>query len=64
MIIRAWLEPGSSNPLRAQVRLTTDVTAGFSTELTLAEVGEVSATMERWLAEVVANAQPVPIVEP
>ncbi len=33
LIIRAWLERGSLEPLRARVRLTTDVSAGLTIAL-------------------------------
>ena len=52
LIIRAWVEEGSSKPLRAQVRLTTDVAAGFANEKTLADVHAVSAAVEAWLQDV------------
>lgn len=52
LIIRAWVEPGSSKPLRAQVRLTTDVATGFTGEMTIADVTSVSAAVELWLEDV------------
>ena len=52
LIIRAWVEPGSSKPLRAQVRLTTDVATGFTGEMTIADVTGVSAAVELWLEDV------------
>jgi hypothetical protein len=55
LIIRAWVEQGSSKPLRAQVRLTTDVAAGFASEVTLADVNAVSAAVEAWLQDVLLN---------
>jgi hypothetical protein len=58
LIIRAWVEQGSSKPLRAQVRLTTDVAAGFASEVTLADVNAVSAAVEAWLQDVLLNRQP------
>jgi hypothetical protein len=33
-IIRAWIEEGSSEPLRAHIRLTTDVSSGFEDSMT------------------------------
>ena len=41
LIIRAWAEPGSSSPLRVQIRLTTDVSLGMerSEAITEAERG-------------------------
>ncbi|MPZ50464.1 MAG: hypothetical protein GEU75_14395 [Dehalococcoidia bacterium] len=52
LIIRAWVEQGSSKPLRAHLRLTTDVADGFERELTLADVADVSAAVETWLLDV------------
>ena len=57
MIIRAWLEPGSSKPLRAQIRLSTDVGAGFEREMTLADVPAVAAAVEAWLQDVLLNGE-------
>jgi hypothetical protein len=56
-IIRTWIEPGSSEPLRAQVRLTSDVSAGFETTLTLARSEEVCATVAEWLSSMVTEAE-------
>ena len=55
MIIRAWLEHGSSKPLRAHIRLTTDVAGGFATEVTLADIEAVAAAVETWLRDVLAD---------
>jgi hypothetical protein len=52
LIIRAWVEKGSSKPLRAQVRLTTNVSFGITSEMTLAEISSVSAEVEAWLHDV------------
>jgi hypothetical protein len=51
LIIRAWTEPGSSEPLRAQVRIVTDVSAGVEETLTLSRSEVVCATVEQWLAD-------------
>ena len=56
-IIRAWVEQGSSKPLRAQIRLTTDVATGFESELTLADVHAVSAAVEAWLEDVLVDSR-------
>jgi hypothetical protein len=45
LIIRAWIEKGSSEPLRADIRLTTDVSTGWERTLTVARVNEVCATV-------------------
>jgi hypothetical protein len=67
LIIRAWTEPGSSKPLRAHIRFTTDIGDGFGNEQTLADVSAVSAVVEAWLQEVMlespaqrADAEPFP----
>jgi hypothetical protein len=60
MIIRAWLEPGSSKPLRAHIRLSTDIGDGFEREMTLADAPAVSAAVELWLQDVLLNGGPAP----
>ena len=60
LIIRAWVEEGSDERLRAEVRVTTDVSAGMQRTVTLARTEEVRATIEAWLVEVLAQgATPV-----
>ncbi len=58
-IIRAWVEPGSSSPLRVQIRLTTDVSQGFERDLTVALEEAVIATVRAWLSEVLAGSPAV-----
>ena len=62
MIIRAWVEHGSSEPLRAQIRVTTDVSAGIQRTLALATAEDVSATVSEWLNGIVRDGvrQPKP----
>jgi predicted transcriptional regulator len=55
-IIRAWVEPGSSLPLRAHIRRTTDVSQGLEQGLTVAEKEAVVAAVRAWLSEMVAGA--------
>ena len=55
MIIRAWVEEGSREPLRVQLRLTTDVSKGFEQTLNLSDVETASAAVERWLSGVLAE---------
>jgi hypothetical protein len=57
LIIRAWVEQGSLRPLRAQIRLTTDVSAGFERELTLADVDAVCAAVETWLRDLLVDGK-------
>lgn len=52
LIIRAWTEPGSSDPLRAEVRLTTDVSTGLQHAVTLCRPDDVTFVVSAWLAEV------------
>lgn len=54
LIIRAWVEPGPSSPLRAQIRLATDVARGFDRTLAVAEEEAVVATVRGWLSEILA----------
>lgn len=57
MILRAWLEPNSAEPLRVQIRLTKDVNTSFTTEITLIDVASVSTAVEQWLTEVMAQSE-------
>ncbi len=56
LIIRAWIERGSSEPLRAQVRVANDVSDGFVRELTFSQPDEVSSTVTEWLEDIVSQA--------
>jgi hypothetical protein len=58
LIIRAWIEPASSKPLRAQIRLTTNVSDGITSEMTLVEISSVSAQVEAWLHDVLLGSIP------
>lgn len=57
LIIRAWIEDGSSEPLRAQIRIISDVSAGIERTLTLSRPEAVCATVREWLAEVVGDPE-------
>jgi len=57
MNIRVWLEEGSSEPLRVQVNLTTDVSAGFERTLALTQAPALVAAVEEWLAEFLRKAK-------
>jgi hypothetical protein len=58
-IIRAWVEPDSSSPLRAELRLTTDVSRGFERSLTVAEKEAVVEAVQAWLSELLAGSPTV-----
>ena len=52
LIIRVWLEPSSSKPLRARVRFTNDVALGFQQQQIFADSEDVSALVQRWLDDI------------
>lgn len=53
-IVRAWVEAGSSKPLRIHIRQTTDIGVGFQREITFADVDAVCAELQTWLNDVLA----------
>ncbi|MGE0058933.1 MAG: hypothetical protein AB7P33_02685 [Dehalococcoidia bacterium] len=55
LIIRAWVEPGSTEPLRAHIRLTTGTQPGLESEATLAGIPSVVAAVELWLRDVLVT---------
>jgi hypothetical protein len=55
LIIRAWIEKGSSKTLRAHIRSTTDVANGFTSERTVADVTSTSEVVESWLEDVLVQ---------
>ncbi len=56
LIIRAWIEEGSSEPLRAHIRLRNDVSADVERTLTLTRAEAVGATVQEWLADMLSDA--------
>ena len=52
LIIRAYLETESSSPLRAEIRLTSDVSAGIERTFTLADRDRVAEVVRSWLDEI------------
>ncbi len=55
LVIRAWIESGASVPLRAEVRVSSDVSAGFERTHTFARAEAVCATVEEWLARILSS---------
>jgi len=51
LIIRAWAEPGSSSPLRLQIRLTTDVSLGVERSETTTEADAAIEIVQIWLRD-------------
>ena len=57
-IIRVWIEEGSSEPLRARIRLTTDVSSGFEDSMTLSQVHAVCEAVATWLGDMLSGSAP------
>lgn len=57
LIIRAWVEQGSSKPLRVHIRFSTDIAAGFESEVTLTDTTDVCTAVEMWLKDVLTAGQ-------
>jgi len=57
LIIRAWAEPGSSSPLRVQIRLTTDVSLGVQRRETITDTDAVVEVVRAWLLEMATTAR-------
>ena len=55
LLIRAWVEQGSSSPLRADVRQTADVSAGFERSSTLTDAEGVTDIVRAWLDTIMAD---------
>ena len=52
LTIRAWCEDGSDHPLRAEIRLTKDVSCGFQHQLTVAHAEQVVNAVRAFLEDV------------
>jgi hypothetical protein len=61
LTIRLWVEAGSSEPLRANVRYTSDVSQGYQVAQTLSDERAVHQAVQRWLTEFAAGH---PVAEP
>ena len=48
-LIRLRFEAGSSRQMRAEIRMTRDVTAGFQESLTVTDVESAVALLREWL---------------
>ena len=56
LIVRAWMELDSTNPLRAHLRAADDVNAGFESDLTLSNIDSVCDGVRDWLERVIGGA--------
>jgi hypothetical protein len=52
LIIRTHVETESSPPLRAQIRLTSDVSTGIERTLNLVDADVVAQVVRTWLKEI------------
>lgn len=59
LIVRAWIEDGSSEPLRFSIRQTTDVSAGFQSAVTLTDADATAEVVRLWLHDVLDAAGPL-----
>jgi hypothetical protein len=59
LIIRAWTEVGSDEPLRAQVRVTQDIANGMGSSRTLVQSNTVVDLVEAWLQDFLSAAAAV-----
>jgi hypothetical protein len=56
LTIRAWREEGSANPLRAEIRLTRDVSLGFQAARTVAHTEGVVEAVQTFLEGVLSSS--------
>ncbi|HWG72635.1 MAG TPA: hypothetical protein VG184_01125 [Acidimicrobiales bacterium] len=59
LIIRTWIEEGSTEPIRAHLRISTDVSVGFERTLILTRAEDVCAAVQKWLDDMVGDARPL-----
>ena len=57
LMIRAWVERGSSRPLRAKIQLTKDVSNGFEKTATVTSPEAGAEIVKDWLEDVLATDQ-------
>ncbi len=57
MIIRAWVEIGSAEPLRAHLRVTSDISTGIEHSVTLVRSDAVHQALDDWLEELLPTAE-------
>jgi hypothetical protein len=57
LIIRAWVEKASSKPLRTHLRMTTDVSRGFDSQISFSDATSTTAAVEDWLKDVLEQAE-------
>jgi hypothetical protein len=55
LIIRAWVEEGSTEPLRAQVRVTNDISTGIERSVALGQSDTVMELVDEWLQTILES---------
>ncbi len=58
LIIRAWVEEESAEPLRIHLRSTTNIAAGLDPPMHLASGDRVAEIVRNWLAAIVEDDGP------
>ena len=51
LVIRAWIEEGSAEPIRVHISMTNDVSEGYQGEVTLSRIEAATAQVEEWLSQ-------------
>jgi hypothetical protein len=57
VIIRAWVEDGSSEPLRAHIRISNDLASDFDREVTLTQPEAVCSMLREWLVDMLNGSE-------
>jgi DNA replicative helicase MCM subunit Mcm2 (Cdc46/Mcm family) len=57
LVIRARAEEGSARPLRATIRLTSDLASGFTEEVNVSDVDAATDLVRRWLNQVIGATE-------
>ncbi len=55
-IIRAWLDPDSSSPLRVQMTVKDDVNESTQSQTTITDATGVCQAVEKWLEDLLAGS--------
>ena len=63
LVIRAWVEEGSAEPLRAQIRVTGDISTGIARTVTLVEPGAIGDLVDGWLHGLLEVVVPADVAE-
>ena len=59
LVIRVWRETESAFPLRAEIRMTHDVSIGFERTINAADIDTVLRLVREWLSEILTSAKTI-----